>query len=35
METSTLTMMILGLMAVFAVDTIQKRRTFISKNRNE
>ena len=35
METSVLTMMVVGLITVFTVDTIQKRRALISKNRNE
>jgi hypothetical protein len=33
METITLTIMILGLIAVFAVDTLQKRRNDLNKGK--
>jgi len=35
METITLTIMVVGLLAVFFMDTIQKRRDFIAKNRSD
>ena len=35
METVTLTIMVVGLLTVFTMDTIQKRRDFIAKNRND
>jgi len=35
METITLTIMVVGLVTVFTVDIIQKRRAFIAKNGND
>lgn len=35
METIALTIMVFGLLTVFTVDTIQKRRASITKSRND
>jgi hypothetical protein len=35
METITLIIMVFGLLIVFAVDAVQKRRAFIAKRKND